>query len=1345
MKWSVRNKLVIGFAITLVMLIASAMYMTWQMRDVNARLGSLVDFSSQKINLSNEIMIEMLQAGRQEKNLLLDRNQAKKKDYVERIEISLRRIDEKVNELKTLTGETGRQKVEEFEILWNNYKPVLNEIISLSLKNEDEKAFDLSIELGQRTRDDSIILLGQLIEKNEQDMLNDKISSDRVYDSTVTLNVIFVLIVAFILVGVAFWITRSISSRISFVSAEALRIAGREFSGEYDQDKAQDELTPVFNSLQDIRESFREIAGNSDAVASGNYEVEIAPKSEKDVLGHSLKKMTQSLRETSAENEKINWLTIGRNMLNEQLIGEQNMEDLATQCATFLSGYVNASIGAVYLADEDQKSLRLIGRYAFSSGTDLKFDMGEGLIGQVARQQKPLVVSDIDDNHIRIMSTVMDARPDHLLVAPFVFEGKTLGVVELGKIKPFTETEMTFVYSSMESVGIIVNSALAKDEINRLLLDANEKGRQLANAKHEIEQQLEGLNDVALVSITDADGNITYVNDRFVQVSKFDREELVGQNHRILKSGKQPDGLFTGMWKAITIGRVWNGEIINRAKDGSYYWVDTTIIPIMNIDGKLERFLSVRFEITKIKEQQEAMKRLNDELQEQQEELKQLNEELEEQTQNLKQQQEELQATNEELEEQTQALELKNREVERARREIEYQTKRIEQSSRYKSEFLANMSHELRTPLNSLLILSKDLADNRQKNLTPDQVESAEIIYKGGNDLLMLINEVLDLAKIEAGKMPLHVEPVHLKPLADELMRTFRHQAEQKNLSLKLEWLENAPRQIITDLQRLNQILKNLLSNAIKFTHKGEVRLTFRGTDGGRVSISVSDTGIGIPESKQKVIFEAFQQGEGGTSRKYGGTGLGLSISRELSRLLSGEIAMESKVGEGSVFTLTLPAEISAQENETEEPNEYSGRKVQRESISGTGASLDFPLVEDDRSDLAKEDLVILIIDDDIRFAEILRNQARQKGFKALVSANGEEGLQMARQYLPHAIILDLALPGKSGQEVLASLKSDMNTRHIPVHIVSVEERSLDLIREGAVEFLTKPVYKDQLDAAFSRIRNFIAREVKNLLIVEDDENSRKAIKKLIGNGDVVSLEASSGQEALDILKTETVDCIILDLILPDISGFEIIRELEKSGMENVPPIIVYTGKELSKEENDELQKYAESIIIKGVKSEERLLDETALFLHRTISRLPESKQQLISSLYDKERVFQGKKILLVDDDMRNLFALSKVLKEYAMDVIKAENGLLALEMLAKNPDVDMVLMDIMMPEMDGYEAMRKIREQSAFADLPIIALTAKAMKDDKQKCLDAGASEYISKPVDIQRLISLMRVWLNK
>lgn len=772
-----------------------------------------------------------------------------------------------------------------------------------------------------------------------------------------------------------------------------------------------------------------------------------------------------------------------------------------------------------------------------------------------------------------------------------------------------------------------------------------------------------------------------------------------------------------------------------------------------------------------------------EELQTQQEELKVANEELEEQTvalreneKRLQEQQEELRVTNEELEERTQDLELqkksitdKNLELETAQKNIELKAKQIEITSQYKSEFLANMSHELRTPLNSLLILSRDLAENRKLNLSKDQVDSASIIYQSGQDLLNLINEILDLSKIESGKMTITPEVVTLNELAQSARNNFKHMAEEKGLQFITKIDPELPQSVITDKHRLGQIIKNLVSNAIKFTHKGHILINFCSTHQlsfrnqhlnaqNSFMIAVEDSGIGIAIEKQQQVFEAFQQADGSISRKYGGTGLGLSITRELTRLLGGEIQLKSEPDKGSVFMIVLPNEIQ-QVNLTEETvfEEYpksdiidpviteiieKPKQIEIENISSEEEIFFLP---DDRNNIGSSDKCLLIVEDDLKFAKTLLRQSRERGFKCIVAGSGEQALLLVEKYKPDAIILDIILPGMDGYKVLEVLKEDATTRHIPVHIMSATEVNLEAMQRGAIGFVSKPINSEVLELTYKKIEGYINKDIKDLLIVEDDNNMRTLIRKIIGGVDVKVTEVRNGKDALNLIQENNFDCMVLDLGLPDMTGFELLRKMQALDQKNIPPVIVYTGRDLTKEENTELHKYASSIIIKGVKSDERLLDETALFLHRIVDHLPESKKKMISILHDKESVFQNKNILLVDDDMRNIFALTRVLEERGMIITEAENGKVALEKLELHPEIDLILMDIMMPEMDGYTAIKEIRKQTKWEKLPIITLTAKAMKEDREKSLMAGANDYLTKPVDVSKLLSLLRVWLYK
>jgi CheY-like chemotaxis protein/signal transduction histidine kinase/HAMP domain-containing protein len=733
----------------------------------------------------------------------------------------------------------------------------------------------------------------------------------------------------------------------------------------------------------------------------------------------------------------------------------------------------------------------------------------------------------------------------------------------------------------------------------------------------------------------------------------------------------------------------------------------------------------------------------------------------------LQTQQKELQQTNEELAtkakllaEQNAEVERKNEEIELARRALEEKAAELALTSRYKSEFLANMSHELRTPLNSILILGQQLAENADKNLSLRQVEFAKTIHGAGTDLLNLISDILDLSKIESGTVTVESEDLLFTHLRETIERNFRHEAESRKLSFTTSFDPNLGRTITTDSKRLLQVLKNLLSNAFKFTSDGGIRLHVGLANGGWttdhpvlsaggavVEFSVSDTGIGIPPEKQKIIFEAFQQADAGTARKYGGTGLGLAISRELANLLGGEIRLTSTPGSGSTFTLYLPLVYTGPA--------YGRAPASSQSAPAKNAPVPFqPIVlpaarpeevPDDREAVGLGDLSLLIVEDDPHYAKVLLNLARDRGFKGIVAKNGADALVLARKHLPTAISLDVFLPDMLGWTVLNQLKRDPNTRHIPVQILTVEEERQYGLEHGAFAFINKPLTTDGLESAFDRIKNFAAPRLRRLLVVEDDPAEQMSIAELIGHHDVEISQATTGAAALSCMREHPYDCVVLDLKLPDISGFDLLTEIQQDPKLRETPIVVFTGRELSQSEEDELRKKAKSIVLKGVRSPERLLDETALFLHRVIADLPESKQQMIETLHQSDEPLQGRKVLVVDDDIRNIFALNSLLERHSMQVVSATTGQDAISLLEQTDDLSLVLMDIMMPEMDGYETMRRIRGNPKFRYLPIIALTAKAMKGDREKCLEAGASDYVAKPVNTDQLLSLVRMWLHR
>jgi HAMP domain-containing protein/CheY-like chemotaxis protein/signal transduction histidine kinase len=732
----------------------------------------------------------------------------------------------------------------------------------------------------------------------------------------------------------------------------------------------------------------------------------------------------------------------------------------------------------------------------------------------------------------------------------------------------------------------------------------------------------------------------------------------------------------------------------------------------------------------------------------------------------LQAQQKELQQTNEQLEQKAQQLaernvevERKNQEIEQARRALEEKATELALTSKYKSEFLANMSHELRTPLNSILILGQQLTDNPEGNLSAKQVEFARTIHGAGTDLLNLISDILDLSKIESGTVTVDAEEVFFSNLLDMVARPFRHEAETRQLSFEVHGDPNLGRSITTDTKRLQQVLKNLLSNAFKFTSQGGVRLNVAVALGGWsadhpvlsqapsvVSFEVTDTGIGIPLEKQKIIFEAFQQADASTSRKYGGTGLGLAISRELASLLGGEIHLRSAPSAGSTFTLYLPIK-------------YVGPSAAAHVAAAAAASTAVPQlagvhivpertiepIPDDRMDIQAGDAILLIVEDDPHYARILIDLARDKGFKALLAMRGDDALNLAKQYQPTAVSLDVFLPDMLGWNVLSQLKQNPLTRHIPVQIVSLDEDRQHGLARGAFAFVNKPTTREGIDEALSRIKEFAEPRRKRLLIVEDNAAEQMSIRALLGHDDIEIVNASTGTEALTTLHESPADCVVLDLRLPDMSGFEVLERMRANQLLADIPVVVFTGRELSAEEDAQLHTMARSIVVKGVESPERLLNETALFLHRVITDLPTEKQQMLERLNSSDEDLVGRTVLLVDDDPRNIFALSSALERRGMSVLTATTGAEAIQIIEETPQLAIVLMDIMMPEMDGYQTIEKIRQNREYRRLPIIALTAKAMKGDREKCLQAGASDYLAKPVNTEQLLSALRMWLHR
>lgn len=775
----------------------------------------------------------------------------------------------------------------------------------------------------------------------------------------------------------------------------------------------------------------------------------------------------------------------------------------------------------------------------------------------------------------------------------------------------------------------------------------------------------------------------------------------------------------------------------------------------------ISRNVAIAISITqnrrKLQELLEETQSQSEELQAQHSELENVNSELEVQAEKLqaseeelKVQQEELKQANQELEERSRLLEERNQVITERNFEIQGKARELEQTTRYKSEFLANMSHELRTPLNSILLLSRLMGENTEKNLSSDQVEYARVIQSSGQGLLSLIDEILDLSKIESGKMELEYMQVSMRSVVKDMQALFNPVTQDKGIEFRVKIENDVPEQIETDKLRLEQVIRNLLSNAIKFTAKGYVSLTVQKSDQYRnhLDIRVKDTGIGIPEEKQKLVFEAFQQADGSTRRKYGGTGLGLSISRELVKLLGGELSLTSVVGEGSEFILHLPMQKQpyAKKPVVKEPVDEPVETVRlANQTSGKYISREIPeSIPDDRDKIKADDKVMLIVEDDVNFAKSLLDFTRKKGYKGVVSVRGDEGLELARQLMPVGILLDIQLPVMSGWEIMDALKNDPETRHIPVHIMSSYEVKSESLVKGAVDFINKPMALEQMQGIFEKIEYVLTHNPKKVLIVEENTKHARALAYFLETYDI-NLEVNTGvEDAVKSLKQDNIDCVILDMGIPDQKSYDTLEEVKKiPGLENLP-IIIFTGKSLSKTEEQRIKKYADSIVIKTAHSYKRILDEVSLFLHLVENKdSRESTQSKYHKLGALDEVLKNKTVLIADDDMRNIFSLTKALENYKMNVVTAVDGKDALKQLRENSAVDIVLMDMMMPEMDGYESTREIRKDKKLRNIPVIAVTAKAMMGDRAKCINAGASDYITKPVDIDQLLSLLRVWL--
>ncbi len=924
----------------------------------------------------------------------------------------------------------------------------------------------------------------------------------------------------------------------------------------------------------------------------------------------------------NAELRHQAWLRTGQTELSTRSAGIHSLEPLAQAVLDHVVRYVGGTVAAMYVRSDDGV-LRRIGAFGFSNEEqrNMVIEPGASLASQAANENRLITVDNLPDNYMKVASSLGDAVPREVVIAPINNFGKVKGVIEIGFLHGIRERDVEFLKLIADNVG----SSVAAVVYRQRLQDA--------------------------LSETQA---------------------------------------------------------------------------------------------------------LNEELQVQQEELRTANEELEEQSRaleesqsSLENQQAELEQTNDQLAEQALNLDMKNAALTEAQDQLRARALDLERASRYKSEFLANMSHELRTPLNSSLILAKLLSDNVPGNLNEEQVRFAQTIYSAGNDLLNLINDILDISKVEAGKLELLPEDLPLRRTVEGLGRTFEPLAKQKELTFTVTVEPNVPASIHTDRQRLEQVLKNLLSNAVKFTEQGAVSLTVSATDEGWVQFTVQDSGIGIAPEQQERIFEAFHQADGTTSRRFGGTGLGLSISRDLTSLLGGTLVVSSTPGEGSSFTLSLPKSGAVAATPPAPRAPAPQLRAARPAPAPVAAPASEPAqapaerFPDDREQGGAGRRTVLVVEDEPGFARILYDLAHDLGYRCLVGLTAGEGLELATNNSPDAILLDIRLPDGSGLSVLQQLKDNPATRHIPVHVVSSMENGTEALHLGAIGYALKPTTREQLEDVFRKLQEKSSQQIKRVLLVEDDERQRDSVVALIADADVQISAVGSGEEALALLHSEIFDCMIIDLKLPDMQGNELLQRMSQEELFSFPPVIVYTGRNLTRDEEAELLKYSRSIIIKGARSPERLLDEVTLFLHKVESQLSTERQHMLKTVRGRDRVFEGRTILLVDDDVRNVFALTSALEQRGANVVVGRNGFEAISKLDEVPGIDLVLMDVMMPGMDGLEATRRIRADGRFDRLPIIAITAKAMKDDQEQCLAAGANDYLAKPIDLARLYSLLRVWM--
>ncbi|MCD0487373.1 response regulator [Pedobacter sp. MC2016-14] len=1186
---TLKNNLRIGLGLSLLVLFISSLASFMSIRNL-IKSSDLVAHSNQVISNLDNIISTLKDAETGQRGYLLTDNKVFLEPYTGAKEKAL-------DLLNNIASETQDNPFQQENV--KKLQEVIEQRLSIISSTIDVKGKGGSVTVAELLKGkeymDSARALVSAMQKEEKRLLDDRTSE---LNKMAGYTPLFIVIAALLAVLITFFFYRKVSADFTerLILQKAL------------QDK-NDEIDRRIIVIKDI----------ASQISDGNYQVRL-DEVQKDGLGSLsgyLNAMAESLQFSFGLLADKEWLQSGIASLNDKMVGEKSVPELANAVIENIVAHTNSQVAALYLLEE--RTLGLTASYALMRDKQRSFiGLGDGLAGQAAKSGKQMLLTDIPDDELSISYVLGNLKPRNIVAVPIFRDNYVIGVMEFGALLPYTKLQLDFFSSVSSNIGIAIHTAQNRKKLQEFLEETQAQAEEL-QAQH---TELEGLN-----------------------------AELEAQTQKIQTSEEE-----------------------------------------------------------------------------------------------LRVQQEELLQSNQELEERSTLLEEKNQLILERNLDIQQKAEQLEQSTKYKSEFLANMSHELRTPLNSILLLSKLMSDN--KELDKEYIEYAEVIQSSGQGLLGLIDEILDLSKIEAGKMKLEFADVSLTEVATDMRSMFNPMAKSKNLELLID-LEEGLTSINTDKMRVEQVLKNLLSNALKFTTVGKITLTISKDESIKsVLFKVTDTGIGIPADKQGLIFEAFQQADGSTRRKFGGTGLGLSISRELAKLLGGEIELTSKENVGSEFTFSVPfdrAAVAAKMQDVLEvlapaANEVLPVIAERFTVDRIPQE-----IEDDRDTIQPGDKIILIVEDDTAFAKTLLTFTRNRSYKGIVAVRGDSGIELANHYKPLAILLDIQLPVKDGWQVMEELKSNPATRHIPVHIMSSLEVKKESLLKGAVDFINKPVALEHMQQIFSKLEHALSRHPKKVLIVEENRQHAEALSYFLSNYNIQTEVADNVSQSVGALKKKEVDIVILDMGIPDKGAYDTLEVIKKTeGLENLP-IIIFTGKNLSKGEENRIKQYADSIVVKTAHSYQRILDEAGLFLHLVEEKESDTKNKKQSSerlggLYE---VLNNKTVLIADDDVRNIFSLTKALEKHKMKVLAATDGKEALQVLKENPMVDIVLMDMMMPEMDGYESTKEIRKISAYKQLPILAVTAKAMMGDREKCIAAGASDYISKPVDIDQLISLLRVWL--